>query len=450
MMQPSLTPPGVDGRDKPGQDGARRTDNPLTIVICLDHASVTGGQAKVAFDSAIGLKAAGHRPIVFAAAGPVDPQLRDNRIEVVCLGQTDLLGASSKLVAAAQGIWNTTAQRALSNLLAGMPPGRTIVHVHGWAKALSPSIAPAIRASGLPAIFTLHDYFLFCPTGGFYDYNAHRLCERRPLGASCLATNCDAVSYPRKVWRSARLAMANGIVGLRDVFSDFICISNVQREIIAPYLPKGRRVHAISNPVAAENCGPKAQPASGDMIFVGRVSPEKGPLLFAEAARMAGMVPTFVGDGPAAAELREKYPEARVLGWQKPEEARKALRAARALVFPSRWYEGQPLTVLEAKASGTPVIVSDVCAGREEIVDGEMGLWFKSGDAADLARALKTMQDDATVRRMSNAAHAAYWRDPPTLQRHVERLEKAYRGMLAAAPSGALQDATGAAACVSP
>ena len=53
---------------------------PLTIVICLDHASVTGGQAKVAFDSAIGLKAAGHRPIVFAAAGPVDPLLRDNGI----------------------------------------------------------------------------------------------------------------------------------------------------------------------------------------------------------------------------------------------------------------------------------------------------------------------------------------------------------------------------------
>ncbi len=422
----------------------------LTIVICLDHASVTGGQAKVAFDSAIGLKAAGHRPIVFAAAGPVDPLLRDNGIEVVCLGQTDLLGASSKLRGAAQGVWNAAAQEALSNLLAGMPPGRTIVHVHGWAKALSPSIAPAIRQSSLPAIFTLHDYFLFCPTGGFYDYNAHELCERTPLGAACLATNCDAVSYPRKVWRSARLAMANGIVGLRDGFSDFICISNVQRDIIAPYVPKDARLHAISNPVATNDLGPKAEPASGDMIFVGRISPEKGPLLFAEAARKVGLVPTFVGDGPAAAELREKYPEARILGWQKPEVARKALREARALVFPSRWYEGQPLTVLEAKASGTPVIVSDVCAGREEIADGEMGLWFKSGDADDLARALKAMQDDATVRRMSRAAHAAYWRDPPTLARHVERLEKAYRGMLAAAPQGALQNATGAAACVSP
>ncbi|MCB1543698.1 MAG: glycosyltransferase family 4 protein [Methylobacteriaceae bacterium] len=423
---------------------------PLTIVICLDHASVTGGQAKVAFDSAIGLKAAGHRPIVFAAAGPVDPLLRDNGIEVVCLGQTDLLGASSKLKGAAQGIWNTGARRALANLLAGMPSDRTIVHVHGWAKALSPSIAPAIRASRLPAIFTLHDYFLFCPTGGFYDYNAHELCERKPLGAACLAANCDAVSYPRKIWRSARLAMANGLVGLRDVFSDFICISNVQRDIVAPYLPKNRRVHAISNPVGADDLGPKAEPASGEIVFVGRVSPEKGPLLFAEAARTIGMVPTFVGDGPAADELRQKYPEARVLGWQKPEDARQALRAARALVFPSRWYEGQPLTVLEAKAAGTPVIVSDVCAGREEIVDGETGLWFKSGDAGDLARALQVMQDDSVVRRMSNASYAAYWRDPPTLARHVARLEKAYRGMLAGAPQDIAESATGEAACVSP
>ena len=105
---------------------------------------------------------------------------------------------------------------------------------------------------------------------------------------------------------------------------------------------------------------------------------------------------------------------------------------------------------LRQNAAGTPVIVSDVCAGREEIVDGETGLWFKSGDAGDLARALQVMQDDSVVRRMSNASYAAYWRDPPTLARHVARLEKAYRGMLAGAPQGIAESATGAAACVSP
>ncbi|MDE2362461.1 MAG: glycosyltransferase family 4 protein [Hyphomicrobiales bacterium] len=422
----------------------------LTIVICLDHASVTGGQAKVAFDSAIGLKAAGHRPIVFAAAGPVDPLLRDNGVEVVCLGQTDLLGASSKLKGAAQGVWNFEAARALRTLLAGLPADSTIVHVHGWAKALSPSIAPAIRASRLPAIFTLHDYFLFCPTGGFYDYRAHELCARRPLGLSCLATNCDAVSMTRKVWRSGRLALANGIAGLRGLFSDFVCISNVQRDIIASYLPTDARTHLISNPIAASDHGRKSDPAAGEIIFVGRLSPEKGPLLFAEAAEKIGMVPTFVGDGPAAAELREKFPRARILGWQTPEAAREKLRAARALVFPSRWYEGQPLTVLEAKAAGTPVIVSDVCAGREEIVDGRTGLWFRSGDVDDLARALTAMADDATVKKMSDAAYAAYWRDPPTLERHVERLLEAYRGMLSAAPGIASGGSAGRPACVSP
>ena len=59
----------------------------LTIVICFDHASITGGQAKVAFDSAVGLKRQGHRPIVFAAAGPISPQLEDAGIETVCLDQ---------------------------------------------------------------------------------------------------------------------------------------------------------------------------------------------------------------------------------------------------------------------------------------------------------------------------------------------------------------------------
>ena len=406
-------------------------DTSLTIVICLDHASVTGGQAKVAFDSAMGLKSAGHRPIVFAAAGPIDPQLQASGVEIVCLGQTDLLGAASKVQGAIQGVWNFRAERALGELLATLPRETTIVHVHGWAKALSPSIARPIAASGLPAIYTIHEYFLFCPNGGFYNYQAHELCKLKPLGASCLTTNCDSVSFARKVWRSARLQVAHSIARLPDIFSDYICISNVQREIVAPFLPKGVRTHLISNPIAAEDLGPKAAPASGELIFLGRVSPEKGPFLFAEAARLAGVAPIFVGDGPSVPELRERFPEAQILGWQAPDAAREKLRNARALVFPSRWYEGQPLTVLEAKAAGTPVIVSDVCAGREEIVDGEMGLWFRSGDAADLARALTAMQDDATVARMSNAAYAGYWRDPPTRDRHIQRLEIAYRGMLA-------------------
>ncbi len=402
----------------------------LTVVICFDHATVTGGQARVAFDSAVGLKRAGHRPIVFAAAGPVSPELVAAGIETICLGQSDLIGNPSKAAAALQGIWNTEAARRLRELLDGLPRARTIVHVHGWAKALSPSIALPIARSGLPAVYTIHEYFQFCPNGGFYDYQAQAVCTRKPLSPSCWATNCDSRTYSRKVWRNLRLLAAKHVAGLPDVFADYVAISDFQRQIVTPLLPRGARLHRIDNPVAVPDLGQKPDPAGGEIVFVGRLSPEKGVLLYAEAARRIGRRPVFVGDGPLAAVIAERFPEARLLGWQDTAGVRAAMRCARALAFPSLWYEGQPLTVLEAKALGTPVIVSDVCAGREEIEDGVTGLWFRSGDADDLARAMLACTDDARIAAMSHAAHAAYWRSPPTPERHVANLAALYGSML--------------------
>ena len=402
----------------------------LTVVIALDHAHLTGGQAKVAFDSAIGLKNAGHRPIVFAAAGPVDPVLVANGIEVVCLGQSDLLGNPSRIAAAFQGTWNLKAAQGMKQLLARLPRDSTVVHVHGWAKALSPSIAGPIKASGLPAVYTVHEYFLFCPNGGFYNYQKNHVCTLEPMSLACLATHCDARNYPRKLWRSARQFVMQKVAHLPQVFSDYITISKFQVPIAAPRLPAGIVLHDVSNPIEAADLGPKPAPASGDIIFVGRISPEKGPFLFAEAARKAGIVPVYVGDGPAAAELRARYPEARILGWKKPAEVKEMMRAARALVFPSLWFEGQPLTVLEAKGLGTPVIVSDGCAGREEIEHGVSGLWFASADAGALAAALVSMKDDAAATAMSNAAYASFWANPPTLDRHVNAIVSIYRDML--------------------
>ena len=161
-------------------------------------------------------------------------------------------------------------------------------------------------------------------------------------------------------------------------------------------------------------------------------------LLYAEAARRIGQRPVFVGDGPLAGAIAERFPEARLLGWHDAAGVRAAMRGARALAFPSLWYEGQPLTVLEAKALGTPVIVSDACAGREEVEDGVTGLWFRSGDVADLARAMAALADDVRVAAMSAAAHAAYWRSPPTPDRHIERLTVLYASMLQAAKASSM------------
>jgi len=417
-----------------------KTIDSLTIVICVDHAATTGGQAKVAADSAIGLKRQGHRPILFAAAGPVAPELETAGVEVVCLGQNDLNRNASKLAAAMQGIWNAGAARALGDLLAKLPPERTIIHVHGWATALSAAIAAPIRASGLPAICTFHEYFLFCPNGGFYNFNSQTICHLTPLSLSCLATNCNSNSHTRKLWQAARLATARYIARLPNVFSDAITISQTQSDIIASYLPKHIHLHRLSNPVAVVDLGPKPDPTAGEILYIGRLSSEKGPFLFCEAARRIGLTPTLIGDGPHKERLAQEYPEAHLLGWKSGRELHDLMRGARALVFPSLWYEGQPLTVLEAKAMGVPVIVSDICAGRDEVIDGVTGLWFKGGDADDLGRALIAMRDDARVAAMSEASYSTYWAEPLTLERHATGLVSIYHKMLAAQRFAALQE----------
>lgn len=409
-----------------------RSSAPLTVVLILDHASVTGGQARVAFDSAVGLKRAGHEPIVFAAAGPVAPELAAAGVRTVCLGQADLLHHRSIAAAAAQGIWNRPAAEALGALLATVPRDSSVVHVHGWAKALSPAIAAPILDSGLPAVYTLHEYSLLCPNGGFFNYRTGDPCGLKPLSAACCATNCDSRGYSRKLWRTARHAVMERVAKLPEVFPDIVAISRFQVDAVGRHLPAGARVHLVSNPIGVAPMGPKPAGAGGPLTFVGRISPEKGPLLFAEAARRAGTEALFVGDGPLLAELKRRYPEVRTVGWQGPEAVQRYLREAGALVFPSVWYEGQPLTVLEAKALGTPVIVSDGCAGRDCITDGVDGLWFRRNDAGNLAEALRRFAA-SDVDAMSRAAYETYWAAPATLGRHVDAIVDLYRGLLPAA-----------------
>lgn len=402
----------------------------MHVVIVLDHAHINGGQANVALASALGLKARGHEVTVFAAVAPVDPRLIEAGIRVVCLGQDDVNSQRNPLAFAAQVIWNGPARRALDELLSALDPERSLVHVHGWAKALSPSIGRALRAHpAIPVAYTMHEFFLVCPNGGFYDYPIHTVCHRTPMSAACMTYNCDSKSYPRKILRLIRHAALDHLSGLPESCRHVITISDLQIEVAERYFRSGTTFHRVDNPIDVPDLGPKPSPAAGNFLFVGRLSPEKGAEFFAQAARRAGLPATFVGDGPIAGELRARYPEATFLGWKSPAEVRELMRGARALVFPSVWYEGQPLTVLEALAVGTPVVVSDICAGRESVRDEETGLWFRSADVEDLTRCLVSLSDDATAARMSQAAYSRYWADPLTLDVHLRRLEAVYEAI---------------------
>jgi glycosyltransferase involved in cell wall biosynthesis len=402
-----------------------------TVVIIIDHGHVNGGSAKVAIESAIGLANRGQRVIFFCAAGPVDSRLERSVDRVVCLGQRDILTNPSRLDAVRNGLWNSVAGRSLAELLSTLPADRTVIHVHGWTKALSPAIFSVIKKSQIPSVITFHDYFYACPNGAFYLYQKDALCTLKPMSAACLLTSCDSRKPSHKFFRVARQLIQTEIGGMREAFGNIVFVSELSRSLLSPYCAKTLHSHVITNPVNVEPNDPARPERNSSFVAVGRSSAEKGCLHFAEAARRADIDPCFVGDGPQRTLLEQRYPKVSVSGWVAPEAVCHAIRAARAVVFPSLWYETHGLAVAEALGNGIPVIVSDSNAAAEQVEDGENGLLYPRGDVESLAESLrKVAENDALVIRLGRKAHSMFWQAPPTLEVHVNALTRLYKSML--------------------
>ena len=404
--------------------------HPERVVVINDFGSVNGGAAQVAIASAAGLARAGLRVDYFCGVGPRDARLEAAGVAVHCLDQLDILHDPKRLRAATRGVWNTRAERELTALLASCDPRSTVAHLHGWTKSLSSSVFHAVNRLRFPLVVTMHDYFAVCPNGGFFDYQSSQICTRRPLGLGCVARNCDARSYPQKLWRVARQAVSETITQLPH---DVIYLSQFSRAILAPYFAPDTCWHEVRNPVLVSRADRVQAEHNAAFLFLGRVAPEKGVLLFAAAARCAGVQARVAGDGPLRAELERAWPEVASLGWLSADAARAELRSARALVFPSLWYEVQPLVLKEALANGIPVIAAEGTAARDAIDPGINGLLFRHGSIESLAHALQRLGDDHVVAAMSARAYHDYWDAPQTLDAHCAELKNVYVRVLARA-----------------
>jgi glycosyltransferase involved in cell wall biosynthesis len=139
--------------------------------------------------------------------------------------------------------------------------------------------------------------------------------------------------------------------------------------------------------------GPEANPP--EVLYAGRLSPEKGVLELVEAARGLNLV--VAGDGP----LRAQVPEA--LGFVPPEELARLYARAAVLACPSH-REGFGVACLEAMAHGRPVVASAVGGLLDLVVDGETGVHVPPGDVPALRAALERLLGDRELRRRMGEA----------------------------------------------
>jgi len=403
----------------------------MNIVVLNDHAAVVGGATQVAVSSLNALADAGFDVTFVSSVGPVSPFIDQQRVRVVLFDYHDLLSNPSRLDAALHGVWDSRCARQLGILLSEFDPNDTIVHLHTWVKSLSSSVIHEVLKRGFKLVCTLHDYFSVCPNGGFYNYTKQQHCEITPMSMSCILTNCDARSYSQKLWRYCRHLVQQQVAGMPSRVEHFISISNYSESILQPFLSSLAKIYRVRNPIDI-NYSPASSPASSDSFcFVGRMSPEKGGRLFASAAYLAKVPAVFLGTGIEEPLIRESYPSAQLRGWQDRSGVIATVRSSRALVLPSLCHETQGLVVLEAAALGVPAIVSDDCAGREAVIDGETGLLFKSGSVEDLSMKISLLRDDPVLTaQLGLNAYERYWAAPCTLTNHVHELAVCYRRIL--------------------
>ncbi len=400
-----------------------------TVVVLNDYCLVQGGASKVAIDEAVALAASGLRVVFLGAVGPVGAALRAAPIEVVCLDQPELVDVTRRPGVALQGLYNARACAAITTVLRGCRPESTLVHLHGYTKALTTGPVQSASRLGFATVCTLHDFFAACPNGAFYDYRREEICRRTALGAACLSTNCDKRQVAHKAYRVLRSLAQRHVSHFPATVRDYITLSNGSAAVLRPYLPADAQFHALENIIEAQPAAAVDVAVNKELVVVGRLDTEKGVELAAQAARSARLPITFVGEGPLRPALEAAG--ARVTGWVTPVEVQAWLRQARVLLFPSRWYETYGLVVSEAAALGVPAIVSDVSAAAERVEDGVTGWRFRSGDADDLLRCVAAASDDGAVGSVGRAAHARFWADPPTSERHVAELRSIYDGILA-------------------
>jgi len=233
-----------------------------------------------------------------------------------------------------------------------------------------------------------------------------------------------AMPFLHVIWRNASAVVANSM-GLRELAMAFDSTINI------PIVPNGVDLERFA--LSRHDWIPPR------ILSVGRVVYQKGYDLALLA--LAGLKDLewewrIAGDGPqlpglhAMAQEHDLQGRVHFLGWQTAEQLKKQYAEANLFLFPSR-HEGMPNAMLEAMASGLPVVATRIAGNEELVVNGETGALVPVEDVSALREALRPFLRDAGMReKMGSAARPRvkqYYPWPRVAEEYQLILEKAIK-----------------------
>ena len=178
---------------------------------------------------------------------------------------------------------------------------------------------------------------------------------------------------------------------LEDSTDAFICPSRFMRDKMAQGGFDPSRLYHLCNFIDVERCRCETCSEREDYYcYVGRLSSEKGVRTLTSVASGLPYRLVVVGDGPLMDSLPEA-PNIVYTGRKDWADVKEIVRKARFLVLPSECFENNPLSVIEAKCLGTPVLGARI-GGIPELIEGDSeGMCFCPGDPEDLKSSIEIM-----------------------------------------------------------
>lgn len=398
----------------------------LRIAMANNYLYLRGGAERVMFDEKRWLEQAGHEVVPFGQSTDRDGVLDHADLFPPAVDSGSLRGLR-KLNGAVRVIRNGLAASRFALFLERVRPD--IVHCHNIYGGLTTSILDVCRRMRVPCVLTLHDYKLTCPS--YLMLHGGKICQRCAGGRfwQCTATACHKHNLAASLVSTFEAYYNEWFRKYRRV--DYLIAPShfMVEKMLAHGLPAGKLL-CIPNGIDPSQYVPSYEDG-GYMLFLGRLSREKGVRTLIDAIAGTAVRIKIVGDGPEREQLASTVRERNLKnvsleGYRFGMELTELVRGAMCIVVPSEWCENASMTVLEAMAYGKPIIASRVGGIPEQIEDGVTGILVAPRNSVELRAAILTLAEDRDGRIAMGRKARARLETCFSLQRHGESLRKVY------------------------
>lgn len=355
-------------------------------------------------------------------------QQKGHTAEILYFDTEQTNSISEKMKQAMRSVFNRRSYNITLQKINAFNPD--IIHVHNLFFEASPSVLYAAKKKHIPVVATIHNYRLICSNALLIRNNS--ICEL------CVQKTFPLHGVYYKCYRSSALASATvtGITGIYKLLNNWK--NNIHTYIFLTEFARKKIVHSslrlfeqqgTVKPNFTNDRGMGEINRENFFLFAGRISSEKGvDFLLKAFSNMPGEQLYIAGDGPLKQLLQEQYRQFTNIhfkGRLENNDLIELMKKSKALLFPSLWYEGLPVTIAEAFSTGTPVLASKLGAMETMITDSYNGLHFNPGDAEDIKRTVKAFNHFTDKTILYKNARQTYL-DFYTPEKHYESIMNIY------------------------